>query len=180
MCRRLLGGWKAGGPHPIINMDMHSIGLCGGIHLSKKLHTHLGEGPWTRQVWIKKQDNGPKGNKDPEGLSYISDLHPSVLWSSSLRTPTLLSRCVALPSVWLPKRLLIREDVRTLSLWVCISVLLLSWINCFPVCSFIHCAVSLMINAVPAFSVCLLETFLLSNSGKSQGHFASSLWSLVV
>ena len=27
-----------------------------------------------------------------------------------------------------------------------------------------------------AYSLCILETFLLSNVGKSQGHFASSLW----
>ena len=40
----------------------------------------------------------------------------------------------------------------------------------------IHYAVSLIINFAPALTdFCLLETFLLSNRGKGQGHFASSL-----
>ena len=46
-----------------------AIGLCVGIHLSKKLSTHLAEGPWTRQLWRKKQDNCPNVNRHPEGLS---------------------------------------------------------------------------------------------------------------
>ena len=50
-------------------------GLCGGIHLSKELRTHAWEGPRIGQVWEKKRDNWPKVNKDPEGLSYISDLN---------------------------------------------------------------------------------------------------------
>ena len=52
---------------------------------------------------MKEEDNWPKANKDPEGLSYISDLN-------HLFTALIL----------------IREDARTLSLWVCISALLLS------------------------------------------------------
>ena len=62
-------------------------------------------------------------NKDPEGLSYIRELHHSLLCSSSLRIPTLLSRCVSLPSFWLTV-LLIREHIHTISLQVCISALL--------------------------------------------------------
>ena len=50
----------------------------------------------------------------------------------------------------------------------------------FPVCPPIRCAVSRIINFVPAFSFCPLETFLLSNRGKSQGHWASSFQPLVV
>ena len=86
-------------------------GLWGGIHLSKRLHTHVGEGPGTSWVWKKKQDNWPKVNKDPEGLSYISNLN---------HVFTVL--------------LLIREDDRTLSFWVCISALLLSLINKLLLC----------------------------------------------
>ena len=77
--------------------------LCGGIHLSKKLGTHVRECPRTGQLWEKKQDNWPKINKDPEKLSYVSDLN-------HLFTALLLGR----------------EDTHTLSFWVCISALLLS------------------------------------------------------
>ena len=38
------------------------------------------EGPWWPGVKDKKQDNWPKGNKDPEELTHISGLnHPSGL-----------------------------------------------------------------------------------------------------
>ena len=50
------------------------IGHCGGIHRSKKLQMHLGEDPWTSQVWRKKHDDWPKVNEHLEGLSYINDL----------------------------------------------------------------------------------------------------------
>ena len=79
-------------------------GFCSGIHLSKKLHMHLGKRLRTDQVWkktktkTKNQHNWPKVNKDPEGLFYIRDLNHLF---------TVL--------------LLIREDSHTLSLWVCIS-----------------------------------------------------------
>ena len=78
-------------------------GLCGGIHLSKKLCTHVGEGPRTGHVCKKKRDSRPKVNKDTEGLSCISDL-------KHLFTVLLL----------------IREDAHTLSLRVYISTLLQS------------------------------------------------------
>ena len=54
-------------------------------------------------MWKKKPDNWPKVNKDPEELSYVSDLNHLF-----------------------PARLLIRKDGHTLSLWVCISALLLT------------------------------------------------------
>ena len=65
------------------------MGLWAGIHLGKKLHTHIGEGPRAGQVRKKKPDNWPKVNKDPEELPYINDLTASLLSSSSIgRTPT--------------------------------------------------------------------------------------------
>ena len=84
---------KGGGANFIISVDIRPTGLCGGIHISKNLRTHVGEDPRTSQVWKIEQDNCPKVNKDPEGLSYISDLN-------HLFTALVL----------------IREDARTLSL----------------------------------------------------------------
>ena len=40
------------------------------------MSTHIREGPVSSQVWEIKQDNWPKENKDPEELSYTSDLNP--------------------------------------------------------------------------------------------------------
>ena len=96
-------GVTNGGAPPHNKCGHTPIGFCGGIHLSKKLRMHVGEGPRAGQVWQKKPDNWPKVNKDPEGLSYGSD-------SNHLVTELLL----------------IREDAHTLSLWVCISALLLT------------------------------------------------------
>ena len=53
------------------------LGLWAGIHLGKKLHMHVGEGPRVGQVWKKKPDNRLKVNKDSEELSYINDLTAS-------------------------------------------------------------------------------------------------------
>ena len=39
------------------------------------LNTHLGEGPRTDQSGVIKEDNWPRLNKDPRGLSYIKDLN---------------------------------------------------------------------------------------------------------
>ena len=50
---RLLGDQKGRESHDIICVDMHHgcvVGLCGRVHLRKKLHMHFGEGPWTSQV----------------------------------------------------------------------------------------------------------------------------------
>ena len=49
--------------------------LCSGIHLCQKMHMHIGEGPVSNQVSEIKQGNWPKENKDPEELSYISELN---------------------------------------------------------------------------------------------------------
>ena len=53
-------------------------GLWAGIHLKRKLCTHVGEGPRLDQVWKKNTDNWLKINKDPEKLSYIIDLNASL------------------------------------------------------------------------------------------------------
>ena len=51
---RLLRGQKGRGRHPIVSMGKPPTGFCGGIHISKKLCTHVGEGSRTGQVWEKK------------------------------------------------------------------------------------------------------------------------------
>ena len=93
---RLLGGQKGRGCYPIMSGHAPTV-LHGGIHLNKELCTHLGEGPRTSQVWIKKRENWPKVNKDLEELSYIVDFKHFT------------TACV------------MREEAHTLSLWVCIS-----------------------------------------------------------
>ena len=70
------------------NKNSSETGLCSGSHLRKQLCTHFGEDPKTSQMWRKKPGNGPKVNEDPEGFT-------SLLCSSSLRTPALLSGCVS-------------------------------------------------------------------------------------
>ena len=102
MCRKVPWGSKRRGCHPIIGDAKAPIGLWAGIHLGKKLRTHVGEGPRAGQVWKKKLGNWPKVNKDPEELPDINDLTTSLLHSSSLG-----------------------GDAHTLSLPVCISACLL-------------------------------------------------------
>ena len=123
------------------------------------------------QSGVKKQDNWPIVNKDQKDCFVQVIYITSVSHSSSLRTPTLLSRRVSLPNSWLTVPLLIREDAHTLSFWVCISALLLSWINRLFSCVLYHilCCVSNNKFCNCFYSFCLLETFLLSNRGKSQG-----------
>ena len=48
MRRKASWGLKRELTPPHIKCGHILIGLCGGIHLRKKLHTHFGEGPWTR------------------------------------------------------------------------------------------------------------------------------------
>ena len=76
-----------------------------------------------------------------------------------------------MPNFWLTVPLLIREDTRTLSFWVCISALLLSWINKLFSCVLHHTVFCVSNNKFCNcfYSFCLLETFLLSNRGKIQG-----------
>ena len=79
------------------------------------------------QVWRKKPDNWSNANKDPKGLSYISGLHhlfPELFFIQDAHTP--LQVCLCLASDTLRSFFLFGEDVHTLSLWVCISALLLS------------------------------------------------------
>ena len=45
-------------------MPKPPIGLWAGVHFGKILHTHIGEGPRSGQVWVKKPNNLPKVNKD--------------------------------------------------------------------------------------------------------------------
>ena len=145
MFRKSSLGLKREGTPPHNKCEHASIDLYGGIHLRRKLHRHLWEGAWISQVWRKKQDNWPKVNKDLEGLSHISDLNTSRLCSSSLRTP----------------------------LQVCISALLLNWMNKLfsRVLSHTLCYVSNHKCRTCFYSFCLLETVLLTNRGKSLGHF---------
>ena len=51
---RLRGGQKGRRRHPIISVDIHPQ-ASGGIHLSKKLRTRVGEGPRAGQVWKRNK-----------------------------------------------------------------------------------------------------------------------------
>ena len=78
----------------------------------------------------KNQIIGLKEDKDPEELTYITDLATSLLPSSSL------------------------GHTHALPVRVCIPALLLSHlISCFSVRSSTCCTLSLIINSVPAFVV---------------------------
>ena len=173
--KRPFEGQKMGGPphnkHGHVPTD-----LCGRIHLSKNLHRHLEEGPRTSQSWRKTWDNWPNVHKDPERLSYMSDL----------------------PHLFI---ILLIQDAHV-PLWVCVSALLLAY--CTPshyegcLCPFLLgmyfclasvlnkqflCVLSHMICCVSNNKLC---TFLFSpvlapwnffyfKSGKRQGHFPSNL-----
>ena len=68
-----------------------TIGLCSGVCLSKNLHTHLGEGLWISHMWRRKQDNWSNVNKDPEGLTYKTDVNHLVtvlLLTQDVHTPS--------------------------------------------------------------------------------------------
>ena len=105
-------------------------GLCSDIHPRKKILVHVGQGPSTGQVWEKKWDNWPNGNKDPEGLSHISD------WSHLF---TVL--------------LFIRKDAHTLSEGAVLPSFNLQRANYFCVCSPIRCAIALIMNFVLGFTL---------------------------
>ena len=75
MRRKAPWGSKREGAPPHSKCGHAPTGLCSGIHLSKNLHTHVGEHPRTSQVWTKKQGNWPNVNKDREGLSYRRELN---------------------------------------------------------------------------------------------------------
>ena len=82
------------------------IGLCDGIHLSKKLGMHLGEDPRTSQVWKEKGDNRSNVNKALEGLSYSRGLHH--LFTSLLIQDSLIPlRRVSLPCLSQKNKLLL-------------------------------------------------------------------------
>ena len=173
--KRLLGGQKWGAPH---NKHGHvPTGLCGGIHLSKNLHSHLGEGLRTSQSWRKKWDNWPNVHKDPERLSYISDVHRLFI--------TLLIQDAHTPP------------------WVCVSALLLAyctphWEGClctfslgvyFCLASVLNkqflCVLSHMLCCVSNNTLCTFFFFFFTvlppwnffdfKSGKRQDHFLSNL-----
>ena len=96
--RRLLGVKREGAPL-YSKCGYTPTGLCSDIHPSNKLFVHVGEGPRTGQVWEKKWDNWSNGNKDPEGLSYISDLsHLFTVLFLIRKDAHTLSECVALSS----------------------------------------------------------------------------------
>ena len=54
-----LGVEKGGGP-PHGGDAKPPTGLSAGIHLGKKLHTHVGEGPRTGQVWKTSEITGQR------------------------------------------------------------------------------------------------------------------------
>lgn len=121
-----------------------------------------------------------------QGLRVLLNLPESwakclVIFISHLRDNFWVNVCLGLwptmPSFWLTACLLIREDAHTLSLWVCVSTLLLIVINAlFPcVCSHTWCHISNNKLSTCFYSVCLLETALLSKRDKGWGHFASGL-----
>ena len=105
MHRKPPWGSKRRGRHPIIGDAKAPIGFRAGIHLGKKLRTHIGEGPRAGQMWKKKPDNWPKINKEPEEPPYINDLTASLLFSFTLGgMPTpFLSQCASLPCFCLNK-----------------------------------------------------------------------------
>ena len=144
-----------------------TTGLYGGIQFSKMLHTLPGESPRTSQMQERNKIIGRNINKDPEGVCYTSDLHH--LLSSSFRKSVLLVGCVFLPSFWFTVLLFIREDTHTLSLWevyFCLASVLKSLFLC--VVSHLLCCVSNNQLCTCFYSFCLLETFLLSNGGKTR------------
>ena len=157
MRRKVPWGSKRRRCHPIIGDAKAPIGLWAGIHLGKELHTHAEEGPRAGQVWKKKPGNWPKVNKDLEELSYINDLTASLLHSSLLG---------GRPHPFSP------------GVYLCLPSALNKLFLC--VLSHLLCCVSNNKPRTCFYSFCLLETFLLSNGGKSQGKFASNLWPLLV
>ena len=99
---------------------------------------------------MKEEDNWPKANKDPEGLSYISDLNHVFT-------------------------VLLIQDVPT-PFRVCISALLQTSINkLFLSVSPIRCAMSIIINSVPVFAVFASLKRSCFQTGQEPGDFASSL-----
>ena len=174
MNRKASWGLKREGTPPHNQCRHASIGLSSGIHLSKKLSMHLEKDPWMSHVWRKNQDNWPEVDKDPEGLSYISDW--CCLYTVLLLTPP---QVCTLPSFWWTV-LLVTQDAH-IPLQVCVPLCLESdlmpssslgrmprpflsecvflpyfWVgltNCFHSCSPVHCSVSLIITFVP---VCIV------------------------
>ena len=61
---RLPRGQKGRGAPPDNKGGHAHTGLCGGIHLSKTLPVHVGEGSGISQVSRERQGNWPKVNKD--------------------------------------------------------------------------------------------------------------------
>ena len=117
---------------------------------------HVGEGPRAGQVWKKKPGNWPKVNKDPEGLPDINDLTASLLPSSPLGG---------------------RPDPCSPGVHLSLASVLT---NCFSVCSPACCAVSLIINFEPVFTVfaSLRNAFSLGARAKENLPLASSpCWS---
>ena len=61
--------------------------------------THVAEGPRTRHMWERKQNNWPKVNKDLKELSYIRDLNHLFTALLLIREDAIpfLSGCIFLP-----------------------------------------------------------------------------------
>ena len=76
--------------------------LCATVLLSKKFHMHVRKGPRRGQVWGKKSDNWPEERQGPGRTAVCK-------WLDRLFTAFLTTK-----------------DAHSLSLWVCVSALLLS------------------------------------------------------
>ena len=132
-------------------------GLCGGIHLRKKLCMHFGEDPKTSQMWRKKQDNWPRINQDLEGLSYISDLHHlHIAFLLIQDTRTTLWVCLYLAS---------ELDKQTLFLCAHRKEIYWDTKRYIEIQRDTLCCVSKNKLNTCLYSFGLLETFLLSNPG---------------
>ena len=67
-------GSKREGGQATISLANLLATLCFGIHLGQKCACRSEEPPRSGQVWKIKQVNWPKEDKDPEELSYTSNL----------------------------------------------------------------------------------------------------------
>ena len=61
-------GVKKGGALPHNRCCQCPIGCCAGIHLGKKMHTHMEKRPGSGQRLETKQDDWPEKNKHLEKL----------------------------------------------------------------------------------------------------------------
>ena len=119
------------------------------IHLGWRVHAHPGEGPRVGQLWQKKSDNWPEERQGPGRTAVCK-------W---------LDRLFPAP---LP-----REAAHSLSLWVCISALLLSYQFLF-VLSHLLCYISNDKLYTCIYSLYVCDKRIFSLRAKIQGKLASN------